>query len=178
MAGHPAPQETVPLAIGNLTNAIDLLGNVYNDVRDALNEFVANAYDEIVLGNIPDGIVQVKLLPTARPSRIVITDNGRGIQREDLVRVARSIADSDKPGSTTPSQQVIGEKGIGILGFQTLAERCQIISRHVSASETWSLEFVRGQGTAALRSLDQATSWRSPVPRFTLSGWTSGPFAS
>lgn len=162
MAGHPAPQETVPLAIGNLTNAIDLLGNVYNDVRDALNEFVANAYDEIVLGDIPDGIVQVKLLPTARPSRIVITDNGRGVPREGLVRIARSIADSDKPGSATPSQQVIGEKGIGILGFQTLAERCQIISRHLSASETWSLEFVKGQGTATLRSLDRGNLLEIP----------------
>lgn len=161
-ADRPTPEETVPLAIGNLTNAIDLLGNVYNDVRDALNEFVANAYDEIVLGCIPQGVVQVKLLPSAKPPRIVIADNGRGIPREGLVRIARSIADSEKLASATPSQEVIGEKGIGILGFQTLAERCQIVSRHFSTPETWCLELVKGKSTASLRPLDRGSLLEIP----------------
>ncbi len=92
-----ALEQAVPLAIGNLTNAIDLLGNVYNDVRDALNEFVANAYDEIVLGGIHDGIVQVKLLASAKPPRIVI------LSSPITAAVSRVRASCGSPGaSPTP----------------------------------------------------------------------------
>jgi len=153
---HEVPsEETVGLRIGSLENAIDLLGNVYNDVRDALNEFVANAYDEIVLGRVPNGVVHVKLIPRGKPPRIVVTDNGRGINREGLLRIARNIAKSTKPQEATPSMQVIGEKGIGILGFQALAERCQIITRHESAEETWCLELVKGSRQARLSAVDR-----------------------
>jgi hypothetical protein len=162
----PAPedprQETVELAIGSISNALDLLGNVYNDVRDALNEFVSNAYDEIVLGRVPSGTVQVTLMPKGKPPRIMIRDNGRGISREDLIRIAKSIANSAKPVSATPSMQVIGEKGIGILGFQTLAERCQIITRHESGRETLCLELTKGKSAGSLRTLDRGNLLEIP----------------
>lgn len=156
------PQETVQLAIGNLANAIDLLGNVYNDVRDALNEFVSNAYDEIVLGLIPNGTVQVKLIPKGKPPRIVVSDNGRGISREDLFRIVANIANSNKPASATPSMQVIGEKGIGILGFQALAERCQIITRRETSRETLCLELTKGSNVGSLRTLDRGNLLEIP----------------
>ncbi|MCL6581071.1 MAG: ATP-binding protein, partial [Firmicutes bacterium] len=149
-----APQE-IELAIGNLQNAIDLLGNVYNDVRDALNEFVANAYDEFVQGNIKDGVVIVKLLPKAKPPRIVVSDNGRGMSREDLCRIVRNIANSSKRSGSTPSAEIIGEKGIGILGFQTLAEVCEIVTRHQASSETFCLELRKGSTAALIREAER-----------------------
>ncbi|HCW50646.1 MAG TPA: hypothetical protein DGR79_01035 [Clostridiales bacterium] len=155
-AGGAQAPETVQLAIGSLANALDLLGNVYNDVRDALNEFVANAYDEFMMGGIRNGVVQVRLMPRARPPRIVVTDNGRGMTREDLLRIAKNIAKSIKPESRTPSLEVIGEKGIGILGFQTLAERCQIVTRHQDSDETLCLEFTKGSARAALHTRGRA----------------------
>jgi len=84
-----------------------------------------------------------------------VTDNGRGISREGLLRIARNIAKSIKPEEATPSMQVIGEKGIGILGFQALAERCQIITRHERAEETWCLELVKGSPQARLSAVDK-----------------------
>lgn len=173
---NPETAEKIELAIGSLGNAIDLLGNVYNDLRDALNEFVSNAYDEFVQAGVSNGVVGVRLMPKARPPRIVISDNGRGIARPDLQRIARSIAKSDKPGAAGRAVQTIGEKGIGILGFQALAEHCHIYTRHHEAGQTFCLELTKGSTEAVIRPVDRENLLEIPGTEVHLLGVSEQTF--
>ncbi|MHC4251674.1 MAG: ATP-binding protein [Planctomycetota bacterium] len=112
-------------------NVMRLLGEVYEDIRDALGEFISNAEDAEAS--------KVRIHLHGR-SRIVIEDNGTGMPREEMASVPRRVGDSIR----ALQEGKIGEKGIGILGFQALADRCTIISRARGKRETYRLSLVAG----------------------------------
>lgn len=127
-------KEEITLSIGDVQNVIQLLGEVYRDSRDALAEFITNA------GDAHATKIYVFLHKRAKEPYIRIFDNGDGISRDTLKYVAENIGNSLK----RYDPKTAGEKGIGILGFQKIAERCDIVSKGNTSKETFCLSLKAG----------------------------------
>jgi hypothetical protein len=126
--------ETGKLEIGDVTKAIFHLGNVYEDPRDALAEFITNSIDARATQ------IVVQLHRRGAKGSIEITDDGDGMTASDLSRIARSLCDSIK----ADDERTVGEKGIGILGFQEIADECEIVSRTARQPATHTLHLKKG----------------------------------
>jgi hypothetical protein len=126
--------ESGELEIGDVGKAIFHLGNVYEDPRDALAEFVTNSIDA------RGKHIFVRLHRRGSSGSIEIEDDGDGMSRIDLRRVASSLCDSIK----ADDERTVGEKGIGILGFQELATTCEIVSRTLNDPGTHALRMRKG----------------------------------
>ncbi len=127
-------KEEGTLSIGDLQYVIQLLGEVYRDSRDALAEFITNA------GDANATKIYVFLHKRAREPYIQVSDNGDGMTKNILKYVAENIGNSLKKYDPKSA----GEKGIGILGFQKIAERCDIVSKGNSSKETFCLSLKAG----------------------------------
>ncbi|MGH8987340.1 MAG: ATP-binding protein [Acidimicrobiales bacterium] len=155
------PAEKLRLRIGNLAKAVLVSGQAYQDPKDALNEFVSNAADEYAQSERRGGRVRVLLRRKGRYPVIAVDDLGRGMSPERLRTVARSLFESSKAGDT----RTLGEKAIGILAFQQLGGRCEIVSRAEGSPETWVLRLERGKVTAVL---ERERRRARPVPGTTV----------
>ncbi|MBV8984488.1 MAG: ATP-binding protein [Acidimicrobiia bacterium] len=140
--------ERVRLRIGNVAKAVLVTGQAYQDPKDALNEFVSNAADEYALAERRGERITILLRRKGRSPVIAVDDCGRGLTPDALRRVAKSLFESSKAGDT----RTLGEKAIGILAFQQLGARCDIVSRAEGTDETWALQLERGKATAVLAS--------------------------
>jgi hypothetical protein len=137
--------EKVRLRIGNLGKAVLVTGQAYQDHKDALNEFVSNAADEY-LESGENGRVRVVLRRRGRSPALVVDDEGRGMSPDRLRAIARNLFESTKAGD----DRTLGEKAIGLLAFQQLGGRCDVVSRADDSPETWVLRLSRGSATASL----------------------------
>ena len=140
------PNETVRLRIGNLGKAVLVTGQAYQDPKDALNEFVSNAADEYTEADRRGGRIRIHLRRRGRHPVIAVEDDGRGMTVDQLRAIARNLFESSKAGD----ERTLGEKAIGILAFQQLGGRCDIVSRPGGSSATHALRLQRGQATAIL----------------------------
>jgi hypothetical protein len=140
------PHETVRLRIGNLAKAVLVTGQAYQDPKDALNEFVSNAADEYIESDRRGGRVRVHLRRRGRHPVVAVEDDGRGMTVDRLRAIARNLFESSKAGD----DRTLGEKAIGILAFQQLGARCDIVSRPEGSSTTHALRLERGRATAIL----------------------------
>jgi hypothetical protein len=140
------PPERLRLRIGNLAKAVLVSGQAYQDPKDALNEFVSNAADEYIEAGRRGERIRVMLRRKGRYPLIAIDDVGRGMSPERLREIARNLFESAKAGD----DRTLGEKAIGVLAFQQLGNRCDIISRAEGSDETWVLRLQRGKATAQL----------------------------
>lgn len=155
------PAEKLRLRIGNLAKAVLVSGQAYQDPKDALNEFVSNAADEYAQAERRGERVRILLRRKGRYPVIAIDDVGRGMTPDQLRTVARSLFESSKAGDT----RTLGEKAIGILAFQQLGGRCEIVSRAEGSPETWLLRLERGKVTAVL---ERERRRARPVPGTTV----------
>ena len=153
--GRPAPRrrtsrpsegERVRLRIGNLAKAVLVTGQAYQDPKDALNEFVSNAADDYAEGGQVGGRIRVLLRRKGTRAVIVIDDGGRGMAPDRLRQVARNLFESSKAGDA----RTLGEKAIGLLAFQQLGARCDVVSRSDERDDTWTLRLRRGDASAEL----------------------------
>lgn len=142
----PMPAEKVRLRIGNLAKAVLVTGQAYQDPKDALNEFVSNAADDYAEADQRGGRIRIVLRRRGRYPMIAIDDSGRGMSPDRLRQVARSLFESSKVGD----DRTLGEKAIGILAFQQLGGRCDIVSRAPDSTESHVLRLERGKATAQL----------------------------
>ncbi|MDP8974921.1 MAG: ATP-binding protein [Actinomycetota bacterium] len=140
------PGERLRLRIGNLAKAVLVSGQAYQDPKDALNEFVSNAADEYVEAGRRGERIRVMLRRKGRYPVIAVDDVGRGLSPERLREIARNLFESAKAGD----ERTLGEKAIGILAFQQLGGRCDVVSRAEGSDETWALRLERGKATARL----------------------------
>jgi hypothetical protein len=138
--------ETVRLRIGNLAKAVLVTGQAYQDPKDALNEFVSNAADDYAESGRRGERIRVVLRRKGRNPTVVIDDAGRGMSPDRLRDVARNLFESAKAGD----DRTLGEKAIGLLGFQQLGGRCEIVSRAAEGDGTWTLVLDRGRAEANL----------------------------
>lgn len=147
--GALAVAKEIPLRIKNLSKNLLYLGQVYADPRDALNEFVSNAADEYVQSGRLGGLITIGLKRTGQRPHIRISDDGRGMSRGKLEAVATSLCHSEK-AELREIPEIIGEKGIGILGFAALAEQCDIVTRAEGTGEVLCMSLVRGKETCRI----------------------------
>ncbi|HEX3395011.1 MAG TPA: ATP-binding protein [Acidimicrobiales bacterium] len=140
------PVERLRLRIGNLAKAVLVSGQAYQDPKDALNEFISNAADEYVEAGRRSERIRVMLRRKGRYPVIAVDDVGRGMSPERLREIARNLFESAKAGD----ERTLGEKAIGILAFQQLGNRCDVLSRAEGSEETWVLRLQRGKATAQL----------------------------
>lgn len=140
------PAEKVKLRIGNLAKAVLVTGQAYQDPKDALNEFISNAADEYTEAGWRGRRIRIVLRRRGRHPVIAIADDGRGMDLEKLRQIARNLFESSKSGDP----RTIGEKAIGILAFQQLGGRCDIITRPLGERHTQALRLVRGDAVATL----------------------------
>lgn len=138
--------EKVRLRIGSLARAVLVTGQAYQDPKDALNEFVSNAADEYALAGGRGERIRIRLRRRGRYPTVAIDDTGRGMSPERLKAVAQNLFKSEKAGDDT----TLGDKAIGLLAFQQLGGRCEIVSRAAESPETWTLKLERGKATALL----------------------------
>ena len=140
------PPERVRLRIGNLAKAVLVTGQAYQDPKDALNEFVSNAADEYAEAERRGERIRIVLRRKGRYPVIAIDDVGRGMDADRLRQVARSLFESAKAGD----DRTLGEKAIGILAFQQLGGRCDIVTRPEGDERTYTLRLQRGHRDAQL----------------------------
>jgi hypothetical protein len=133
--------EKVRLRIGNLAKAVLVSGQVYRDPKDALNEFISNAADEYAQNGQRGARIRILLRRKGKRPVIAIDDLGRGMTPDRLREVARNLFESAKAGDV----RTLGEKAIGLLAFQQLGGRCDIVSRADGQEKTYALRLERGQ---------------------------------
>ena len=138
--------ERIRLRIGNMGKAVLVSGQAYQDPKDALNEFVSNAADEYAEVGSRGERIRVVLRRRGRYPVIAVEDAGRGMDAERLRQIARNLFNSSK----TSDPRTIGEKAIGILAFQQLGGRCDIVTRPAGVPETLALRLERGSPRAEL----------------------------
>ncbi|MEO8292759.1 MAG: ATP-binding protein [Actinomycetota bacterium] len=138
--------ERIRLRIGNMGKAVLVSGQAYQDPKDALNEFVSNAADEYAEAGTPGERIRVVLRRRGRYPVIAVEDTGRGMDAERLRRIAGNLFNSSKASDP----KTIGEKAIGILAFQQLGGRCDIVTRPAGSPQTLTLRLERGSARAEL----------------------------
>jgi Histidine kinase-, DNA gyrase B-, and HSP90-like ATPase len=140
------PAEKVKLRIGNLAKAVLVSGQAYQDPKDALNEFVSNAADEYAVTDKRGERIRVVVRRKGRAPFLAVEDTGRGMSPDRLRELARNLFESSKAGDA----RTLGEKAIGLLAFQQLGGRCDVVSRAEDSADTWVLKLFRGSATAEL----------------------------
>lgn len=138
--------EQVRLRIGNIAKAVLVTGQAYQDPKDALNEFVSNAADEYVEAGRAGERIRIVLRRKAKHPVIAVDDGGRGMSPDRLRELARNLFESSKAGD----DRTLGEKAIGLLAFQQLGGRVELVSRAQESTETWCLRLTRGSASAQL----------------------------
>ncbi|MDP9184268.1 MAG: ATP-binding protein, partial [Actinomycetota bacterium] len=116
------------------------------DPKDALNEFVSNAADEYAEAGTRSKRIRIVLRRRGRYPIIAVEDDGRGMDADRLREIARNLFNSSKASDP----RTIGEKAIGILAFQQLGGRCDIVTRPAGSSPSFTLRLERGSSRAEL----------------------------
>ncbi|MHB1445482.1 MAG: ATP-binding protein [Acidimicrobiales bacterium] len=155
------PAEKVRLRIGNLAKAVLVTGQAYQDPKDALNEFVSNAADEYAEAGVRGGRIRVSIRRRGQRPVLAVDDDGRGMSPDRLRQIAQSLFESSK----ADDPRTLGEKAIGVLAYQQLGGRCDVISRAAESEETHVLRLERGKATALL---ERERRRARPVPGTTV----------
>jgi hypothetical protein len=130
--------EKITYNIPNIHRVIKLLANVYSDPRDALTEFLINSLDANA------DIVKI-IIKKGKINRILIKDNGYGMDNSEMKRIVKNIGNSIKvdPHELRKRkinfQQVIGHMGIGILGYQSFCKKVTFISKSRNTPDVWKM---------------------------------------
>jgi anti-sigma regulatory factor (Ser/Thr protein kinase) len=136
--------ERIRLRIGNMGRAVLVSGQAYQDPKDALNEFVSNAADEYAESGRHGKRIRIVLRRRGRYPVIAVEDTGRGMDAVRVREIARNLFNSSK----VSDPRTIGEKAIGILAFQQLGARCDIVTRPEGSTQTHALRLERGSPRA------------------------------
>lgn len=150
--------EKIRLRIGNLAKAVLVTGQTYQDPKDALNEFVSNAADEYAEVGMREQRIRIFLSRKGRRPFVAVEDAGRGMDEDRLRQVAKSLFESRKAGDP----RTLGEKAIGILAFQQVGTRCEIVSRPAGSQKTLALKLERGKATAELVANERRRARQAP----------------
>ncbi len=157
--------EYVPIDIGDIASALELLANVYPDARRALAEFVSNSADAFRItersGKSRDWVCQI--IFDERNGNITVSDNASGISYEELRVIPSRVALSSKRGDS----EAKGHKAIGLLAFASFCERMTIVSRFEGSKETyraeWSQDSLKNPKEFPIRvALETRNPLRSP----------------
>ncbi len=138
---------TIDLVISNPVVLLNEIARRYETSERILMEYVDNALDDAeVLYRQNDNAypypIEIDLTLDLSAAAVTIQDNCRGMSREVLERIVRSIGESDKRGLTW----VNGRFGFGVHAFRAAAEHIRFQTKH-ALSSYHTLEFHRDQLT-------------------------------
>ncbi len=117
-------------------SAIVELARAY-DQRQALREFVTNSLDARVVG--ASHPFEVSVIANPRERKLIISDNGYGMNEAKLFSLPVSIGRSEKRGRI----DMRGEKGMGILGFGSLGDTMHVVTREYGGAINAGYSYVR-----------------------------------
>jgi len=149
-----------------------MVNAVYSDKEVFLRELISNASDacdklrylsvtepQLAAG---DGDFRVVLSADPAAGRLEVSDNGVGMNREDLIRDLGTIARSGTgafaerlSGDRARDVQLIGQFGVGFYSVFMVAERVEVISRKAGEESAWVWESA-GEGSFTVRPGERA----------------------
>lgn len=162
-AAHIETQQPFAAEVGRLLDLV--VHALYSNREIFLRELVANAADAIdrrrflsltdsALALPPNAAVRIRTDHSAR--KLVIADDGIGMDREDLARelgtIARSgtLAFGEKLVAAKPEDRpsLIGQFGVGFYSAFMVAEEVEVISRRAGTEQAWRWHSTGTEGFA------------------------------
>ncbi|MDR2176236.1 MAG: molecular chaperone HtpG [Synergistaceae bacterium] len=147
-----------------------MIHSVYSNKDIFLRELISNASDALdkrrieVLSNSEYGEYEprIRLVRSREENTLTIIDCGIGMTREEIVQYIGTIAKSGtreflsaakekrESGGGIPTQEMlIGQFGVGFYSAFMVADRVELISRRLGASDAWKFESA-GDGSYTL----------------------------
>ena len=149
-----------------VSKLLDIVAHaLYSQKEIFLRELISNAsdacdklrYDSLTNpGLVGDsGIFQIKLTTDKKAKTLTISDNGIGMNREDLVETlgtiarsgtqafmdaltqAKSVKDKKKNGDDSSNIDLIGQFGVGFYSSFMVAERVEVVTRKANEEAAW-----------------------------------------
>jgi len=127
----------------NIGNLLTYVGQLYDNPKDALKEYVSNDIDEWLQARTfgkHNGPCKVCILLT--PSRVLIRSYSQpGKDRDGLKKMMREVAQSIKPTLGVPQ---IGRLAIGLFAFNQIGNKAVFYSKPEDGKPTWKLTLTKG----------------------------------
>nr|VFJ99216.1 MAG: Histidine kinase-, DNA gyrase B-, and HSP90-like ATPase [Candidatus Kentron sp. H]VFJ99341.1 MAG: Histidine kinase-, DNA gyrase B-, and HSP90-like ATPase [Candidatus Kentron sp. H]VFK04038.1 MAG: Histidine kinase-, DNA gyrase B-, and HSP90-like ATPase [Candidatus Kentron sp. H] len=123
-------------------NVLELLKTkLYStDPKLTIRELLQNSHDAIVevehLARIRP-VIDVSLDIHSMDRSISVSDNGIGMNEEDLRRRLAVVADGDKLKRAQENSALIGQFGIGFLSTLIIADRVEVVTQKHGDSQAW-----------------------------------------
>ena len=133
-----------------------VVNSLYSEKQIFLRELISNASDAcdklryLALTNPgiakESGELKIKIVPNAKNNTLTISDNGIGMNRDDLINhlgtIAKSgTADFVKNASENGSAvELIGQFGVGFYAAFMVADKVEIITRRAGDDQAWKWE--------------------------------------
>lgn len=139
--------------VGKILNL--MINSLYTNKDVALRELISNASDAcdkmryLAVQN-PDLLkeeLKITITTNKEKKQLIITDNGIGMNREDLVQNLGTIARSGTEnfiksltGDKQKDVQLIGQFGVGFYSSFMIADKVEVVSRKFDDEKTWGWE--------------------------------------
>ena len=165
-----AREKQITYKFGDTAFLIDQIQHLYSNPRTAFREYITNSIDN----KFPDKTLDVRILVSKSDNRILIRDNGSGMNIEDLARIPEQIGLSEKRGI----ESARGEKGFGLLAYPSCgASQCSVLTRKYDSNEELInfLDMVKGKPSAYVDQL-LPEDVKLKVPKVPLETFEHGTF--
>lgn len=153
MTNNNQQEFSFDVEVGKILNL--MINSLYTNRDVALRELISNASDAcdklryLALQN-PDLIkdeLKISITTDKEKKLLIITDNGIGMNREDLIENLGTIARSGTEnflksltGDKQKDMQLIGQFGVGFYSSFMIAKKVEVISRKFDDNTTWHWE--------------------------------------
>lgn len=114
---------------------LDIINSFYNDEDIFIRELICNASDAIKKRNINNPLIQIDLDDIN--NTITITDNGIGMDKNDLINKLSNIGYTD---TQNYDLNLIGKFGVGIFSSFLVAKKIEIITKKSNKCYKWICE--------------------------------------
>ncbi len=137
-----------------VSKLLDIVVNsLYSEKQIFLRELISNASDAcdklkyLILSN-PDiakgnGALQIKIKPDAKENTLTISDNGIGMNKDDLINHLGTIAKSGTAEfvrnvkDNGSGVDLIGQFGVGFYAAFMVADKVEIVTRKAGEEQAW-----------------------------------------
>jgi molecular chaperone HtpG len=139
-----------------------MVHSVYSETDIFLRELISNAsdacdrlrYEAIAKPDLlaEDTRLAIRIRPDAAAGTLTITDNGIGMDRQELIDNLGTVARSgtrafmSKLAKAEDGNALIGQFGVGFYSAFMVADRIEVTSRHAGSGETWVWRSQGGAG--------------------------------
>jgi molecular chaperone HtpG len=127
--------DAIPFSV-DISRMIELLAaQIYPSPFALLRENVQNAFDAIMLRRHAGQTFEAAIEVHIEPSRIVVSDNGIGMSRQELREHFWRAGSSSKNTDVARAAGVVGTFGIGAMANFGVADRLEVVSESAETSE-------------------------------------------